>query len=282
MAADRRCSACDVHLSRYNPGVRCGPCSRARGAAAGAAGLFDSAEMRSALADGDLAAVAARLREMTGMSQQELADLVPGWTQTKVGRVERGERDTLYDLRELRAFVDAVGMPRKSLLPLFLGDPDSADVPVEGEAAGRGAESIDRRTFAGQTMAVTAATMVPAGSAPPVQVTDAHLRLLRASVNGLRRQDRSRGGSGVVRQGVALSKRARAMLDASDHTERIGRDLLALCAEIGIEAGFAPTTLMPRPSRAVSSARASRWLRLPATPCSPTPRWRCSPPISAG
>ncbi|MDX6744686.1 helix-turn-helix transcriptional regulator [Actinocorallia sp. A-T 12471] len=180
-----------------------------------------------------------RLRARTGMSQQELADLVPGWTQTKVGRVERGERDTLYDLRELLAFADAVGMPREALAPLFLGDPDAVAAADAPQGAGVDDGVIDRRTFAERTMLASAGFALPAtGARPPERVTDAHLRLLQASLDALRTQDRASGGTGLVRHGVALFQRARATLDAADHTDRVGRELLGLCAQTGVIAGF--------------------------------------------
>ncbi len=77
--------------------------------------------MRAALARVDIPAVVAIFRAAAGLSQLELGNLVVGWSQSLVSLTERGLRDTRYDIRKLLAFADAVGMPRKALLPLILG-----------------------------------------------------------------------------------------------------------------------------------------------------------------
>ena len=87
-------------------------------------------------ARGDLGAAVAMFRAAARLSQRELADLT-GWSQPAVSLVETGRRDTLYDIRELLKFADAVAMPREALLPLLLGRPAvlvSATVPDNGQA----------------------------------------------------------------------------------------------------------------------------------------------------
>ncbi|GGL03130.1 hypothetical protein Sme01_19110 [Sphaerisporangium melleum] len=78
--------------------------------------------MRKVLACGDLPAFVALVRAAMGLSQLELASLV-GWSQSTVNRIEHGERGTLYDIRELVRFADAIDMPRHALLPLIMGKP---------------------------------------------------------------------------------------------------------------------------------------------------------------
>ncbi|ROO83700.1 helix-turn-helix protein [Actinocorallia herbida] len=236
MTEARRCGGCGVSLSRYNPEPVCGACARARRCSA-EPWVFDTLEIREVLAGLDLAALVVTIREATGMSQQELAELVPGWTQTKVGRIERGERDSLFDVRELLGFADAIGMPREALLPLLLGEP-SATEGVRGRM--REAEAdVDRRTFTRSTAVLSAGLVLPgAAVAPPARATGAHLRHLRAALDGLWAKDRMVGGGGLLHQAVALFVRCRAMLDDSDYSEQVGRGLLSLCAELGNCAGF--------------------------------------------
>ncbi len=100
--------------------------------------------MRQALARCDLGVAVAMFRVAAGLSQQELAELT-GWSQPAVSLVETGRRDTLYDIRELLRFADAVTMPREALLPVLLGRPAilvSADLaPGDGSACAEGRSS---------------------------------------------------------------------------------------------------------------------------------------------
>jgi hypothetical protein len=125
---DRACLACRATvLSRYNPDPLCSVCQRASRDTTGIVPtwLWDSEPMRAALVRVDIPAVIAIFRAASGLSQMELGNLVEGWSQSLVSLTERGLRDTLYDIRKLLAFADAVGMRRAALLPLILGRPDA-------------------------------------------------------------------------------------------------------------------------------------------------------------
>jgi transcriptional regulator with XRE-family HTH domain len=118
MAQARLCPACrKTRLSRYNPQPLCAPCTRAAQATPAPAErgaptwLWDSPPMRDALARVDLAAAVAVFRAAAGLSQHELADIT-GWSQSSLSLFESGHRDTLYDVRALLRFADAVDMPR--------------------------------------------------------------------------------------------------------------------------------------------------------------------------
>lgn len=95
--------------------------------------------MRDALAQVDLAAFVSIFRSALELSQMEVADLVAGWSQSMVSLTERGERDSLYDIRKLLTFADTVDMPRGALAPLILGHPDAI---LDGDNASRSRESI--------------------------------------------------------------------------------------------------------------------------------------------
>lgn len=141
----RICAGCRVaRLSRYNPDVLCGSCVRAARtppgvtAAAGSAGgqvpdwMWDSPLLRAALARTDLGAVMAISRVAAGLSQLQLAQVV-GCSQSTIWRIEAGKRQSLYDIRELLRFADVIGMPRRALLPLILGDHDSGEAPAQAD-----------------------------------------------------------------------------------------------------------------------------------------------------
>lgn len=99
--------------------------------------------MRQVLARCDLGAAVVMFRVAAGLSQQELAELT-GWSQSAVSLVETGRRDTLYDIRELLRFADAVTMPREALLPVLLGQPAilvDADLAGDDSACAEGRAS---------------------------------------------------------------------------------------------------------------------------------------------
>jgi transcriptional regulator with XRE-family HTH domain len=88
----------------------------------------------------DLGAVMAISRVAAGLSQLQLAQIV-GCSQSTIWRIEAGKRQSLYDIRELLRFADAIGIPRRALLPLILGEQDSND-----DQAARADAGMRRRT----------------------------------------------------------------------------------------------------------------------------------------
>lgn len=82
--------------------------------------LFDSPLLREALAHVNLSAVPAIVRAACGLSQRDLAAIV-GWNRATLSYYERGQRDGMFDIRTALQFADAVGMPRRALMPLGFG-----------------------------------------------------------------------------------------------------------------------------------------------------------------
>ncbi|GAA2095745.1 hypothetical protein GCM10009780_42570 [Actinomadura alba] len=237
------CPGCRATLlSRYNPEPLCGPCSRATShtSVQVPVWVWDSKPMREALARLDLGAVVSLLRAAAGLTQADMAELVPGWTKTKVTRIETGERATLFDIRELFAWADAVAMPREALLPLILGRADAALDVGNSRALEDG--SMDRRTFNTAAVGVAAGLMLPAeptaASQVPARVDSAHIRYLKSCLDGLWTMDWSAGGVSLLRQATALLTRAKAMLEESDYTQLVGRQLQALTGGLGVCGGF--------------------------------------------
>jgi hypothetical protein len=191
--------------------------------------------MRQALARVDIPAVVAIFRAASGLSQLELGNLVEGWSQSFVSLTERGLRDTLYDIRRLLAFADTVGMPRVALAPLILGHPDAV-VEHDDDIAfwGVDTEHMDRRRFNTLTGGLAAAALLPM----PDRVDRAHVRYLQAALTRLRNQDDALGGGAVLPQALRYFARARRMLNESDHTAAIGRELLVVTADLGNDSAW--------------------------------------------
>jgi len=263
MAQVRLCPACrKTRLSRYNPQPLCAPCTRAarttpapaeRGAPTW---LWDSPPMRDALARVDLAAAVAVFRAAAGLSQHELADIT-GWSQSSLSLFESGHRDTLYDVRALLRFADAVDMPREALLPVVLGRPGAAlpgawlaEMSVAaGTVLEEAGVDVDRRGFGGLVAGALAAVTLPDVTSPP-RVSASHIRYLKACLERIRNRDQNVGGGAVLRQALAHFSRARSMLDQSDYSDQIGRALLAVTANLAVAAGWvAYDCAQQRPAR---------------------------------
>ncbi len=158
-----------------------------------------------------------------------------GWSQSLVSLSEQGRRGTLYDIRRLLGFVDSLGMPRTALAPLILGDPD-ATLDDDDIAAVWGVDIMDlsRRGFTTMTAGLAVAAVLPT----PQRVHLAHIRYLQAALVRLRDQDDIVGGGGVLSQCLRLFTRARRMLDESDYTPAVGRELLVVTTDLGIDSAW--------------------------------------------
>ncbi|GLX05728.1 helix-turn-helix transcriptional regulator [Microbispora sp. NBRC 16548] len=229
---DRVCPACRfAKLSRYNPDPLCGPCLTSARESTGVTPtwVWDSLPLRQALARLDMGAALAILRGASRLSQLDFGNLL-GWSQSMVTKVERRQRYTFHDVREILRVCDELGMPRTALLPLILGRED-ASLESDDEAGFWGADvDLDRREFGAVTSGLVVAALLP----PPERVDRAHVRYLQAVLSRLRNQDRTIGGAGLLRQAMKTFTRARAMLDESDYTDQVGRQLLVTTADLGI------------------------------------------------
>lgn len=197
---ERICPACrKSRLSRYNPDPLCAACSRSARTADGRvpAWLWDSAPMRDALARTDMGAVLAILRSAVGLSQLDLANLVEGWSQTIVSRFETGQRQGIYDIREILRFADLVDMPREALLPLIFG---RADVSIGGDddAFAMTGADVERRTFNSMTAGLMIGAALPQVQVPP-RVDKGHIRYLRGALKRIRDRDQTGGGGRLGR-----------------------------------------------------------------------------------
>ncbi|TVT25757.1 helix-turn-helix transcriptional regulator [Amycolatopsis rhizosphaerae] len=87
----RRCRFCRTALDGVTSTSVCGACARAAGFRRPIPDRFyEDPEVRAALARYDFGAVFTAVREQTGLSQLQLADLL-GLSQSRISAVERGE-----------------------------------------------------------------------------------------------------------------------------------------------------------------------------------------------
>lgn len=250
MAEAQLCPACRrTRLSRYNSDPLCAPCTRAARAIpqppepGPLVWLWDSRPMREALARVDLAAVVAVFRAASGLSQHRLADIT-GWSQSSLSLFESGQRETLYDVRALLRFADAVDMPRAALLPLLLGRADVAlpetwlaDVALTGGVLEDSGVDVDRRGFGSIVAGTAAAAMLPEMTVP-ARVTSSHVLYLKTCVDSLRSRDQVVGGGALLTQALRQWHRASRMLDESDYPEAVGRDLLGVTGNLAVCVGW--------------------------------------------
>jgi|SRR5450755_30770 transcriptional regulator with XRE-family HTH domain len=240
MAAPRVCSACrTTRLSRFNTGTVCASCTRAARdlGSMTPTWLWDSLPMRQALARLDLGAALAIFRAVSGLSQQDVADIM-GWSQSTVSLIEKGQRETLFDIRELLRFADMVEMPRGALVPVLAGEPDASlgDESLK-EPSSEAGEDVDRRSFGGLAAGVAAAAALPEITVPS-RVTGAHVRYLRTCTDSLWNRDQAVGGAALLTQALRQWRRARRMLDESSYTEQAGRELMNATGEMAVCVGW--------------------------------------------
>ncbi|MEV5576462.1 helix-turn-helix transcriptional regulator [Spirillospora sp. NPDC052269] len=182
-----------------------------------------------------MAAVMAILRGGSGLSQLEFAHLL-GCQQALVSKIERGQRQTFYDIREILRLWDVLELPRQGLLPLITGEQE-AMVNTDDESGFWGDPEYTRREFSALVGAAAAGAALPQ-TGLPMRVDKGHVRFLESSLERLGRQDRVIGGTGLFRQGERLLRRARAMLDECDYDDQVGARLLGVTADLGIETAW--------------------------------------------
>jgi transcriptional regulator with XRE-family HTH domain len=234
--ATRTCRVCSARLSRYNDDPLCASCTAsARGAGPGVpTWLWDSPLLRQALADADLGRWLAVLRAAAGLSQLELGTML-GWSQSTIGRIESGERETLYDVREFLRVADALDVPRTALGPLLAGTA-VAIPPSNGEEA---ETDLDRRTFGIGMLGLVGSAAIGLDKVQvPARVDSAHIRYLRATVDRLYVRDQVAGGGALVRGALRQMHRIDRMLEEADYGEATGRELMAAAGQLAVATGW--------------------------------------------
>ena len=79
----------------------------------------------------DFPAVLVIYRSAARLSRRGLAERT-GLSESTIWRFEAGERQGIYDIRQLLQFADSVAMPRPALLPVILGEPRALNELLAG------------------------------------------------------------------------------------------------------------------------------------------------------
>ncbi|MBV9449000.1 MAG: helix-turn-helix domain-containing protein [Streptosporangiaceae bacterium] len=172
--------------------------------------VFDSPLLRRALADLNVPAVPAIVRAACGLSQRDLAGIV-GWSPAALSYYERGQREAVFDIRELLQFADAVGMPREILLPLIVADPEAR--LAAGTQNGPDVD-VDRRGL-GALIDAAAATVLPKPAVSAV-VKPAHVRYWQACADTLYIHDHVVGGTALLLPALRQWQLVRQSLNGGD------------------------------------------------------------------
>ncbi|MFD4406599.1 helix-turn-helix transcriptional regulator [Nocardia sp. NPDC058499] len=197
--------------------------------------VWDSPEFQRLLAQHHVGPAFALLRKQYGLTQAGFGALV-GWDRTNTGRIEREERQTLSDIRELVRVADVLGIPRRKLLPVLLGD-DGAGTIEDTYASG--GDDVDRREFgltlfgaALATAAVPAAAATAAAPTTPTKVGSDHIDYLGRVVDHLWEMDSAGGSGGLVDTALTQYRNARRLLDHGDYGTRTGTQLAGVTGRL--------------------------------------------------
>jgi hypothetical protein len=238
---DRICRGCQTRLSDSNPDTRCAPCRRKHPIEVDVpTWLWDSARLRSALASLDLGGVLWLLRSETRLSLMQTAAPLQWSSGATVSRAESGESPVLYDIRKLFEVTDAFDMPRPVLIPMLTGDL-SATLPGP-ELEGNRDSHMNRRQLGIFLFGVTTTAAAAAAGLDhvqvPTKVDSAQITYFQTATTKLIAQDQQVGGGTLNNAALRLFYRAHLMLNESDYTEKIGRELMMVSGEIAECAGW--------------------------------------------
>lgn len=236
----RRCRFCGTLLRVGTNDTMCGSCARAVGFRQPVPdGFYDDAALRAALARYDFGVVFAAIRQQTGLSQLQLADLL-GLSQSRVSAVERGERRlTHVKLAARLATVLRIPAP-------LLGFP--AD--TYGSVAAEEVSWLERRDFLALVTAATLGSslhpeLARLGALLPDQVEPvarprigaADVDAIETIIDGFRRSAFAHGGGLCRAAAVTQLHQVRRLEDANCSPE-IRTRLLVATAQLARTAGW--------------------------------------------
>jgi transcriptional regulator with XRE-family HTH domain len=235
----QRCRFCGTALRATEP--MCDSCARAAGFRNPIPdGFYEDADLRAALARYDFGAVFAAVRQHTGLSQLQLADLLD-LSQSRVSAVERGER-RLTHVRLAARLAILLRIPSR-----LLGFPDAAPGSVVAQEE---VSWLERRDFLALVTAATLGSslhpelarlgaLLP-GDVEPVtrpRIGAADVDAIEAITDGFRRSDFAHGGGLCRAAAVTQLHQVRRLEDAACAPE-VHTRLLVAAAELASMAGW--------------------------------------------
>ena len=186
--------------------------------------LWDSPQLREALAARKWGRVLELLQDATGMGSLDFATVLD-WDYAKLNRAKNGKSQVLFDVRELVAMADNLDMPRWVLIPVLLGELYETD--------GVSGVELTRRQAGGLGLAAGLAVGLGLGATEiPAKIDAAHVRYFQASLDELIVGDQQWGGGALIQTGTRLYHRAQRMLAESDYTEAIAYDFVTVTGQI--------------------------------------------------
>ncbi|MBB5159091.1 helix-turn-helix domain-containing protein [Saccharopolyspora phatthalungensis] len=239
----QRCQCCGTVLRVGVNDALCGPCARAAGFREPIPeGFYEDTDLRTALETYDFGAVFTAVRQQTGLSQLQLADLL-GLSQSRVSAVERGER-RLTHVRTAARMATVLRIPA----PL-LGFPTGHT--VTGNETDKEVSWLERRDFLSLVTAATLGSslnpelarlgsLLP-GQAEPVtrpRIGAADVDAIEAITEGFRRSSVAHGGGLCRAAATTQLHQARRLEDALCSPEIRTRLLVAIANHARI-AGWA-------------------------------------------
>jgi hypothetical protein len=199
--------------------------------------LWDSPQLREALAARKWGRVLELLQDATGMGSLDFATVLD-WDYAKLNRAKNGKSQVLFDVRELVAMADNLDMPRWVLIPVLLGELHETD--------GVSGVDLTRRQAGGLGLGVAAGLAAGLGlgaTEVPAKVDAAHVTYFQAGLDELIVDDHQWGAGGLVQTGARLYDRARRMLAKSDYTEDVAYDFVTVTGQIANHLGWLHTDM---------------------------------------
>ncbi len=179
-------------------------------------------------------------RRAAGYSQEALAEALRVEPST-VGRWERGQTCPQPWVRpKLARILDISDRDLAELL--------ESDMPDQTRQTGSQERRRDKATKRRELLTLVGTTVIAPGllgtgerGALPVpeRVDRAHVRSLQSALAQLRTEMGTVGGGAVLPQALRHFDYARRMLDESDYTAAVGRELLVVTADLGIKSAWA-------------------------------------------
>ncbi|MBB5160038.1 helix-turn-helix domain-containing protein [Saccharopolyspora phatthalungensis] len=220
----------------------CGPCARASGFRKPIPeDFYEDADLRAALENYDFGPVFAAVRQHTGLTQLQLADLL-GLSQGRISAVERGER-RLINVRTAARLATVLRIPAS-----LLGFP--ASHTVTGDVIDKEVSWLERRDFLSLVTAATLGSslnpeLARLGSLLPGQVEPvtrsrigaADIDAIEAVTEGFRRSATAHGG-GLCRAAALTQLHQVRRLEDAPCSPEIRTRLLVAIANLARIAGW--------------------------------------------